>query len=141
MSACGREFHIACMRIKSSSFEAAGRGSRVRRRPTKSHTHRWFAVRGILYKGTLARNPRGSRRRRNDEAEISTPVEVDQRGANYLDQAVRSFISMRYRLWRADATFHRPLPAFRVVRYSSVHCFRIRITVELFRCTRAPIVR
>ncbi|GFU69454.1 uncharacterized protein TNCV_2282231 [Trichonephila clavipes] len=36
MSACGREFYIACMRSKSSSFEDAG--SRVRRRPTKSHT-------------------------------------------------------------------------------------------------------
>ncbi|PRD34608.1 UNVERIFIED_CONTAM: hypothetical protein NCL1_14076 [Trichonephila clavipes] len=29
---------------------------------------------GILYKGTLARNPRGSRCRRIDEDEISTPV-------------------------------------------------------------------
>ncbi|GFW49458.1 hypothetical protein TNCV_3059651 [Trichonephila clavipes] len=38
MSSCGREFHIACMRNKSSSFEAAGRGSRARCRPTKSHT-------------------------------------------------------------------------------------------------------
>ncbi|GFW98104.1 neurexin-1 [Trichonephila clavipes] len=38
MSACGREFHIACMRSKSSSFGAAGRGSRARRRPTKSQT-------------------------------------------------------------------------------------------------------
>ncbi|GFU86545.1 uncharacterized protein TNCV_4479811 [Trichonephila clavipes] len=33
MSACGREFHIAYMRLKSSSFEAAGRGSQARRRP------------------------------------------------------------------------------------------------------------
>ncbi|GFW99200.1 uncharacterized protein TNCV_3009681 [Trichonephila clavipes] len=39
MSACGREFHIACTCSKSSSFEAAGRGSRERRRPTKSHTY------------------------------------------------------------------------------------------------------
>ncbi|GFS81964.1 uncharacterized protein TNCV_1790411 [Trichonephila clavipes] len=38
MSACGKEFHIACMRSKSSSLEAAGRGSRARRRSTKSHT-------------------------------------------------------------------------------------------------------
>ncbi|GFU78283.1 uncharacterized protein TNCV_5008601 [Trichonephila clavipes] len=38
MSACGREFYIACIRSKGSSFEAAGRRSRTRRRPTKSHT-------------------------------------------------------------------------------------------------------
>ncbi|GFT97188.1 uncharacterized protein TNCV_3858451 [Trichonephila clavipes] len=38
MSNCGRKFHIACIRSKRSSFEAAGRGSRARRRPTKSHT-------------------------------------------------------------------------------------------------------
>ncbi|GFT01767.1 uncharacterized protein TNCV_4205731 [Trichonephila clavipes] len=38
MSAYGREFHIACMRNKSSSFEAAGRVSRANHRPTKSHT-------------------------------------------------------------------------------------------------------
>ncbi|GFW73711.1 uncharacterized protein TNCV_1541651 [Trichonephila clavipes] len=36
MSACEREFHIACMRSNNSSFEAAGRGSRAKRRPTKS---------------------------------------------------------------------------------------------------------
>ncbi|GFX87174.1 hypothetical protein TNCV_2059451 [Trichonephila clavipes] len=35
MSACGREFHTACMLSKSSSFEAAGHGSRARRPPTK----------------------------------------------------------------------------------------------------------
>ncbi|GFX90718.1 hypothetical protein TNCV_3195361 [Trichonephila clavipes] len=38
MSACGREFHIACMRSKSLSFEAAGRGSQVGHRLTESHT-------------------------------------------------------------------------------------------------------
>ncbi|PRD30147.1 UNVERIFIED_CONTAM: hypothetical protein NCL1_27303 [Trichonephila clavipes] len=38
MCACGKEFHIACTRSQSSSFEAAGHGSRARRRPTKSHT-------------------------------------------------------------------------------------------------------
>ncbi|GFV03795.1 uncharacterized protein TNCV_1877431 [Trichonephila clavipes] len=37
MSACGKEFHIACMRSKSSSFDATGHGSRARRRPAKSH--------------------------------------------------------------------------------------------------------
>ncbi|GFX25343.1 uncharacterized protein TNCV_1275031 [Trichonephila clavipes] len=46
---------------------------------------------GILYKGTLARNPRGSRCRRIDEDEISTPVAVNQRAANCLGEAVRSF--------------------------------------------------
>ncbi|GFW61242.1 hypothetical protein TNCV_3377571 [Trichonephila clavipes] len=34
ISACGREFHIACMRSKSSSFEAAGCRSLAERRPT-----------------------------------------------------------------------------------------------------------
>ena len=43
-----------------------------------------FAVRGILYKGTLAHSLRCSRRRRIDEADISTPVTVDQRVANCL---------------------------------------------------------
>ncbi|PRD20770.1 UNVERIFIED_CONTAM: hypothetical protein NCL1_53670 [Trichonephila clavipes] len=38
MSPCGREFYIACMRSKSSSFEAAGRRSRARRLPIKYHT-------------------------------------------------------------------------------------------------------
>ncbi|GFX20903.1 uncharacterized protein TNCV_79581 [Trichonephila clavipes] len=37
MSVCGREFHIACIRNKGSSFEVEGRGSRAKRQPTKSH--------------------------------------------------------------------------------------------------------
>ena len=49
---------------------------------------RWFAVKGILYKGTLARRPRCSRRRQFDEADISTPVAEDQRAANCLEEAV-----------------------------------------------------
>ncbi|GFX56700.1 uncharacterized protein TNCV_494481 [Trichonephila clavipes] len=57
---------------------------------------RWFALKEILYKGTLARNPRCSRRRRIDEADISTPVEV-QRAANCLEEAVRSFTAMQSR--------------------------------------------
>ncbi|GFU88794.1 uncharacterized protein TNCV_4444711 [Trichonephila clavipes] len=75
--------------------------------------------------GTLARNPRCSRRRRIDEADISTPAAVDQRAANCLEENVRSFTSMqsRCRSSRADVTFRRPLPAFRAVRCSSVHCF------------------
>ncbi|GFU79887.1 transposable element Tc3 transposase [Trichonephila clavipes] len=96
MSACGREFHIACKRSKSSSFEAAGRRSRARLQPAKYHalnrrSRRWFVMRGILYKATLARNPRCSKRRRIDEAVISTPVAVDQRAAKCLEEAVRSF--------------------------------------------------
>ncbi|GFX10935.1 uncharacterized protein TNCV_511951 [Trichonephila clavipes] len=38
MSACGREFHVARMRSKMSSIEAAGCGSLARCRPTESHT-------------------------------------------------------------------------------------------------------
>ncbi|GFU42237.1 uncharacterized protein TNCV_4554191 [Trichonephila clavipes] len=125
MSACGREFHIACMRSKTLSFEAAGRGSRARRRPTKSHT---------CSIGTLARNLRCSRRR-IDEANICTPVEVDQRAASCLEEAVRSFTAIwsRCRSLRADVTFRRPLPLVRVVWCSWVYCFQTRITVELFR--------
>ncbi|GFX43614.1 uncharacterized protein TNCV_510631 [Trichonephila clavipes] len=98
---------------------------------------------GILYKGILARNPRYSRRRRIDEANISTPVAVDRRGANCLEEALRLFPDMRSRCRssRADVTFRRPLPVFQVVRCSSVHCFETRNTVEMFRCPRAPIAR
>ncbi|GFW98823.1 hypothetical protein TNCV_2837841 [Trichonephila clavipes] len=48
----------------------------------------------ILYKGTLARNPRCSRRRRIDEGDISTPIAVDQRTTNRLEEAVRSFTAI-----------------------------------------------
>ncbi|GFX97985.1 hypothetical protein TNCV_4906361 [Trichonephila clavipes] len=65
----GGEFRIASMRSKISSFEAAGRRSRARRRPIKSHT----------------------RRRRIDEADISTPASVDQHAANCFKEAVRLF--------------------------------------------------
>ena len=37
----------------------------------------WFAVRGILYKGILARSPWCSRRRRTDETDINTSVAID----------------------------------------------------------------
>ncbi|GFV61986.1 uncharacterized protein TNCV_4107891 [Trichonephila clavipes] len=72
------------------------------------------------------RNPWCSRRRRIDEADISTSVAVDQRTAKCLEEAVRSFTVMgsRCRSSRADVTFHRPLPVFRVARCSSVHCFQ-----------------
>ncbi|GFV13079.1 uncharacterized protein TNCV_4714041 [Trichonephila clavipes] len=74
-----------------SACQALCSGAHCRR------SRRWFAVRGILYKGTLARNPRCVRRRRIDEANISTPVAVDQRAANCLEEAVRSFTTMRSR--------------------------------------------
>ena len=65
-----------------------------------------------------------------------TPVAVDQRAANCLEEAVRSFTAMRnrHRSSGADINFRRPLPVFRVVRCSSVHCFQTRNTMELFRC-------
>ncbi|PRD32927.1 UNVERIFIED_CONTAM: hypothetical protein NCL1_18979 [Trichonephila clavipes] len=44
----------------------------------------------------------------------------------------------RCRSSHADVAFRHPLPVFRVVRCSSVHCFHTRITAELFRCTRTP---
>ena len=49
------------------------------------------AVKDILYKGTLARRPRSNRHRQIDEADISTPVAVDQRATNCLKEVVRSF--------------------------------------------------
>ncbi|GFU31565.1 uncharacterized protein TNCV_3539521 [Trichonephila clavipes] len=91
----------------------------------------------------FARNLWCSRRQRNDEADISTHVAVDQRAVNCLEEVVLSFTARqsRCRSSRADVTFRRPLPVFRVIRRSSVHCSQTRITVELFRCTRAPITR
>ncbi|GFU58293.1 uncharacterized protein TNCV_5139291 [Trichonephila clavipes] len=100
-------------------------------------SRRWFAVWGILYKGTLSRNPRCSRCRRIDKADISTPVTEDQRAANCLEEAVWTFTA-RCRSSRTDITFRCPLPVFRC---SSVHCFQTCIIVELFRCTRSPIAR
>ncbi|GFW90036.1 transposable element Tc3 transposase [Trichonephila clavipes] len=86
---------------------------------------------------TLARNPRCRRRRRIDETDISTPVVVDHRAANCLEEALRAFTVMwsRCRSSHADRISRCPLPVFRVVRCSSVHCLQTRITVELFRCT------
>ncbi|PRD32032.1 UNVERIFIED_CONTAM: hypothetical protein NCL1_21695 [Trichonephila clavipes] len=48
MSDCGREFHIACMSSNSLSFEAAGRRSRAKHRPTKSHTSTLEDISGEL---------------------------------------------------------------------------------------------
>ncbi|GFU46918.1 hypothetical protein TNCV_3790031 [Trichonephila clavipes] len=50
-----------------------------------------------MYKGTLASNPRCSRHRRIDEADISTPVAVDHSAANCLEEAVRSTMRSRCR--------------------------------------------
>ncbi|GFV70353.1 uncharacterized protein TNCV_4797721 [Trichonephila clavipes] len=88
---------------------------------SRTYSRRWFVLRGILYKGTLARTPRCSRRRQIDEADISTPVAVDQRAANCLEEAVRSFTAMwsRCQPSHADVTFRRPPPVFRVVQCSS----------------------
>ncbi|GFV46555.1 hypothetical protein TNCV_3161121 [Trichonephila clavipes] len=68
-------------------------------------------MRGILHKGTLARNPRYSRRRRIKETDISTPVAVDQRAANSLGEVVRSFPIM-WSICRSSRAnvFRRPLP-------------------------------
>ncbi|GFV75253.1 uncharacterized protein TNCV_295681 [Trichonephila clavipes] len=56
-------------------------------------SRRWFAMRGILYKGTLARNPRCNRRQRIDEADVSIPVAVDQRAVNCLRKLYGHFPS------------------------------------------------
>ncbi|GFU87712.1 uncharacterized protein TNCV_912831 [Trichonephila clavipes] len=66
---------------------------------------------GILHKCPLARNPWCSRHRRVDEAEISAPVAVNQRVATCLEDAVRSFTTMRSRCRSSSAVvcFHHPL--------------------------------
>ncbi|GFX57806.1 uncharacterized protein TNCV_943661 [Trichonephila clavipes] len=95
----------------------------------------------VCREGDSAHNPRCNRRQRIDEVDISTPVAVDQRAANCLEEAARSFTAMwsRCRSSHSDVTFRRSLPVLPIVRCSLVHCFQTRITVELFRCTRAPI--
>ncbi|GFY30856.1 uncharacterized protein TNCV_3120161 [Trichonephila clavipes] len=100
-------------------------------------------MRGILCKNTLVRNPWCSRHRRIDEADISTPIEVDQRAAFSLQEAVRSFTAMwsRCRSSLTDVPFRHPMPVFRVVWCFSVNCFQTSIIVEPFRCTRTPIAR
>ncbi|GFU49795.1 uncharacterized protein TNCV_2930621 [Trichonephila clavipes] len=72
---------------------------------------------------------------------LPTPVAIDQHATNCLEETVWSFTAMqsRCRSLRADVTFRRPLPVFQVVLCSSAHCFQTHITVELFRCTQAPI--
>ncbi|GFV67625.1 hypothetical protein TNCV_4623051 [Trichonephila clavipes] len=54
---------------------------------------------------------------------LPTPVAVNQRAVNCLEEAVRSFTAMwsRCRSSRADITFLHLLPVLRVVRCSSVH--------------------
>ncbi|GFT77615.1 uncharacterized protein TNCV_821711 [Trichonephila clavipes] len=78
-----------------------------------------------------------------DEADISIPVAVDQRATKCLDEAIRSFTVMRSmcRSSRVYVDFGRPLPVFRVVRCSSVHCFETGMAVEWLHCTRAPKAR
>ena len=51
-------------------------------------SRRWFAARRILYKNTLTRNSRWSRRQRIYEAYITTLVAVDQLDANCLEEVV-----------------------------------------------------
>ena len=60
-------------------------------------SRRRLVVKKILWKGTLTRSPRYSRHQRIDEVEINTPVAIDQRAANSLEEAVWSFTTMRSR--------------------------------------------
>ncbi|GFV96052.1 hypothetical protein TNCV_1870141 [Trichonephila clavipes] len=96
----------------------------------------------VCHAQSLAPNPWRSGRRRIGEADISTPVTVNQRAANCLEEAVGSFTAM----WRAGVD-RRVLALPSVVYYQFFELFGVRrstafqthITVELFRCTRAPI--
>ncbi|GFY18384.1 uncharacterized protein TNCV_2396131 [Trichonephila clavipes] len=74
-----------------STFQALCSRTHCRR------SRRWFAMRGILYKGTIAHNPRRSRRQRIDEADISTHVAVYQCAVKCSEEAVRSCTTMRSR--------------------------------------------
>ncbi|GFW34973.1 uncharacterized protein TNCV_979111 [Trichonephila clavipes] len=74
-------------------------------RAQQARSRRWFAVCEILYKGILAHHPRYMRGRRIDEADMSTPVEVDRRAVNYLEEAARLFTTI-------DVTYCHPLPVF-----------------------------
>ncbi|GFX84828.1 hypothetical protein TNCV_1229581 [Trichonephila clavipes] len=49
-----------------------------------------------------------------DEADINTPITVDQHAANCLEEAVPSFTAMRTKCLpsHADVTYRRPLPVF-----------------------------
>ncbi|GFX69537.1 hypothetical protein TNCV_1769061 [Trichonephila clavipes] len=92
---------------------------------------------GSCIKATFARNLRCSRRRLIDEADISTPVAVDQRAANWLEEAVRSFSAMRSRSRSSRdnvVTFRRPLL---VVRGSSDRCFETSQDSELLKIPRS----
>ncbi|GFT26986.1 hypothetical protein TNCV_4675231 [Trichonephila clavipes] len=70
-------------------------------------SHRWFAVRGILYKGAIAHNPWCSRCQRIEEADISTPVAVNQRAAICPEETVRSFTAMGLSEGRFDLSTFR----------------------------------
>ena len=76
----------------------------------------------------LEYGPWCSRRRRIEETDISTPVTVDQRAANCLEEAVGSFIAMRSRFQTscADFIFRHSLPFSWVIWCSRVHCFQTR---------------
>ena len=74
-------------------------------------SHRWFAMRGIQYKGILARSPQCIRHRRIDKADISTPVAVEC-AANGLEEAAQSFTTMQNKC-QLSRTFHHPLPVFK----------------------------
>ncbi|PRD30683.1 UNVERIFIED_CONTAM: hypothetical protein NCL1_25673 [Trichonephila clavipes] len=77
----------------------------------------------ILYKGTLARNSRCSKRLPIDKADISTSVAVDQSVFNCLEEAVWSFTAMR-----ADVDRHMP------TSFSGNHCQFF----ELFGASQSP---
>ena len=59
------------------------------------------------------------------------------------EDAERSFTAMWNRCWysRAEVAFSRLPPVFQVVWFLSVHCFLIRLTMELFSCGEAAFGR
>ena len=100
--------------------------------------HLWFAVRGVGYKGTLARSPRCSRHQSIGEDDNSIPVAVNRRFANFLEKTLLWFTAMqsRCRSLCADVIFCRLMTIFQVFRCWSVNWFQTRITVKLFCCTQ-----
>lgn len=104
---------------------------------------RWLCVRRILYKGVVAHSQQCSRHWWIDKAESDAPVSVVQSADYYLNKAVLSVSAMRTKCLslHVEDTFQYLQPYFRVVQFSSIHCFETRITVLLLLSTRAAIAR
>ncbi|GFT81581.1 hypothetical protein TNCV_3674131 [Trichonephila clavipes] len=94
---------------------------------------------GILYKGTLAHNPRCSRLRGSRRSYTTsirpTCCQMPGESCTVIHRSYGAGVDRR------ALTIRRPLLVFRVVRCLLVHCFQTHSTEKLFRCIRATIAR